>query len=668
MNNAATIATGIFSTDSLHGFNENHRRSLRVKFQYMDQTLAEVERILASADSPSLFEQYAPDTTPIQRTVAHGYVTRIREVIRRVMHELELPAPRPHCGALWAARTQLMGVSLSLDELRPRSMLGYGTLSEPAARTLEAIYAELRALTNQLDDYLAAGAGENLQARLERLEQTTDEVRLLRELERIITAHGLVEFRPALTLLLERLESPVFEVGIFGRVNSGKSSLLNHLLGGEFLPVGVTPVTALPTRVQYGPTPQAVIEWAGRKPLTVELGRLPEFCAEPHNPGNIKHVARIRVEVPAKTLQEGVTFVDTPGLGSLAVAGAEETAAYLPRCDLGILLVDAASTLTQEDVAVVEALYRSGATAMVLLSKADLLAPTECQRAVEYVHQKLREQAQIELPAHLVSVRGADAALCDQWVAGQLQPLLTRHKELSAAALKRKTGALREAVASALRRRLEREQLPEAGPALQALRDGDTRLEAAERAAREAGCESTKRVEPILAQVARQTRDGDVAAALTTAASAQIAHATATLRQNLGDLRSRLTEDLRAAEQATGANGPEELPALAELPGLDLAPVLAGLNGARLPAIARWNAALRHRWLQTRAQRELAGALDRYGQRLCHWTRESMADLRQAFTARAEICRAQLGATVAAEPSDPSAAAEDLRRLEQWTT
>ena len=79
------------------------------------------------------------------------------------------------------------------------------------------------------------------------------------------------------------------------------------------------------------------------------------------------------VQVPARRLREGVTFVDTPGLGSLATAGAEETVAYLPRCDLGIVLVDAASTLTHEDLAIVQALYQSGAQAMVLVSKADLL-------------------------------------------------------------------------------------------------------------------------------------------------------------------------------------------------------------------------------------------------------------------------------------------------------
>jgi predicted GTPase len=156
----------------------------------------------------------------------------------------------------------------------------------------------------------------------------------------IITAHGMIELRGALVMLLERLENHAFEIGIFGRVSSGKSSLLNHLLGSEILPVGVTPVTAFPTRVSYGIRPQAIIEFAEDKPQTVELSRLTEFATEQQNPGNAKHVMRIRVQVPARRLREGVTFVDTPGLGSLATAGAEETVAYLPRCDLGIVLVD----------------------------------------------------------------------------------------------------------------------------------------------------------------------------------------------------------------------------------------------------------------------------------------------------------------------------------------
>jgi small GTP-binding protein len=232
----------------------------------------------------------------------------------------------------------------------------------------------------------------------------------------------LIELRSPLAMLLERSESPVFEIGVFGRVNSGKSSLLNYLLGSTVLPVGVTPVTAFPTRVSYGTEARAVIAFAEDKPQTIELARLAEFVTEQENPGNAKHVARVSVEVPSSPLREGVAFVDTPGLGSLATAGAEETMAYLPRCDLGLVLVDAASTLTHEDLAIVQALYRSGAQAMVLVSKADLLRNAERQQTTEYVQRQLATQANLELPVHLVSVLGDHAALCDREQEGFLRP------------------------------------------------------------------------------------------------------------------------------------------------------------------------------------------------------------------------------------------------------
>jgi hypothetical protein len=146
-------------------------------------------------------------------------------------------------------------------------------------------------------------------------------------------------------MLLDRIESAAFEVAVFGRVSSGKSSLLNYVLQTDVLPIGVTPVTAIPTRISHGPVAQAGIEFAEAQPQIISLPELPEFATEQKNPGNKKHVTRIFVKLPSDRLAEGVTFVDTPGLGSLAIAGAEETIAYLPRCDLGIVLIDASAGL-----------------------------------------------------------------------------------------------------------------------------------------------------------------------------------------------------------------------------------------------------------------------------------------------------------------------------------
>jgi GTP-binding protein EngB required for normal cell division len=414
-----------------HGFSEHHERHVRTTFQYIDKLLSDAEHTMADAGSPSPFRRYSDDTTPIQRKVTHDYILRIREAMRRVMEELNVPPPEPHSGAMWAAAINLMYCSISLNELTPERMRAYGSLSTQAADRLDHIRAELDGLVAKLRGFLGKGAGGDLQQRLQQFGKTGDEIRLLGEIERIITAHGLVEFRGALSMLLDRMESAAFEVGVFGRVTSGKSSLLNYILQTDVLPIGVTPVTAIPTRISHGPVAEAGIEFAEAQPQIISLSELPEFATEQKNPGNKKHVTRIFVKLPSDRLAEGVTFVDTPGLGSVAVSGAEETIAYLPRCDLGIVLIDASAGLTQDDLVTVQALYQAGASAMILISKADLFSPADCDQMIRYVKTNLGEQLRLEAPVHAVSVFGAAATLCDHWFETELRPFLTEHQQLA---------------------------------------------------------------------------------------------------------------------------------------------------------------------------------------------------------------------------------------------
>jgi len=380
------------------------------------------------------------------------------------MEELDIPPPEQHSGALWAAAINLMYCSISLNELTPERMRAYGPLSAEAADRLDRIRAELDGLVARLRNYLGKGAGGDLQQRLQQLGKTGDEIRLVSEIERIVTAHGLVEFRGTLGMLLDRIESAAFEVG-----------------------VGVTPVTAIPTRISHGPVAEAGIEFAEAQPQIIPLSELPEFATEQKNPGNKKHVTRIFVKLPSDRLAEGVTFVDTPGLGSLAVAGAEETIAYLPRCDLGIVLIDASAGLTQDDLVVVQALYQAGASAMILISKADLFSASDQEQMIAYVKANLRSELRVEPPVHAVSIFGADAALCDRWFETELRPFLAEHQQLAIISQKRKIGALREAIIGRLERRLQvKPEMvsdksgtpPEA--ATEALRNGDRNLERAQ--------------------------------------------------------------------------------------------------------------------------------------------------------------------------------------------
>ena len=188
------------------GFSEFHQRHVRTTFQYIDKLLSEAEHTMADAGSPSPFRMHSDDTTPIQRKVTHDHILRIREAMRRVMEELEIPPSEPHSGAVWAAAINLMFCSISLNELTPGRMQAYGPLAAEAAQRLDGIRAELDGLVAKLRSFLGKGAGGDLQQRLQQLGKTGDEIRLVSEIERIITAHGLVEFRGTLSMLLDRVE------------------------------------------------------------------------------------------------------------------------------------------------------------------------------------------------------------------------------------------------------------------------------------------------------------------------------------------------------------------------------------------------------------------------------------------------------------------------------
>jgi GTP-binding protein EngB required for normal cell division len=429
---------------------EFQARGLTVTCQYVDKVISEIEHILYFAASKAAFPRYIQDITPTQRRTIQDYLYRIRAQLIRVLEGQGIPRPEAWVPTSRAVYTALTTIDIALEELRPRYMTGYGDVAPELATELEGISGELRGLVARLNRYLLEDVRQDLRQRLQRLEQTSDELELLAKIERIVTERGLVEFRNNIASITDRLEDQSLEIAVFGRVSSGKSSLLNAILGEEILPVGVTPITAVPTRLRYQQTPLLTVWYAERSAETMDVSRLVEFATERENPNNQKRVARMVVHLPSARLREGVTLVDTPGLGSLATAGAAETLAYMPSCDLSVVLIDAGSTITHEDLETIQALYRAAIPVQVLLSKADLLSPEDTERMVGYVRQSIADEYRIDLPVHPVSAIAEHRKDLDQWFAAEILPLYERCRELKSTSVRRKVGALRDAVVAAL--------------------------------------------------------------------------------------------------------------------------------------------------------------------------------------------------------------------------
>jgi hypothetical protein len=73
---------------------------------------------------------------------------------------------------------------------------------------------------------------------------------------------------------------------------------LNYIIGINAFPVGVTPVTSVPTRLIYEDDSQLAVWFASGEIKRFELRDIAQFVSEQRNPANEKGVTRIVAAVP----------------------------------------------------------------------------------------------------------------------------------------------------------------------------------------------------------------------------------------------------------------------------------------------------------------------------------------------------------------------------------
>jgi GTP-binding protein EngB required for normal cell division len=417
--------------------------------------LSEIEQALHSTASHSPFPRYVVDIAPAQTRVIEDHIGRLRSQLLRALDWQHMKPEPPEIPVTRSVLTDLAFVDIAIEELRPSYMSGCGAVPDDAIGELNGVVHELRTLVGSMERYLRQDLRTNLESRLRRLGETGSDVGLLRLIEELVARNGMVEFRPRIDSLASRLEDNNLEAALFGRVSSGKSSLLNALLNTSVLPVGVLPITAVPTRLQYGTTLHAVVTFGSGRSETVTVEELGNLVSEQGNPGNSRNVARAIVQVPSPRLKQGIVLVDTPGLGSLAKRGSAETLAYLPSCDIAMLLIDAGATLNEEDIGTLRLLCEAAIPAIVLLSKSDLLADGDIQRITSYIHQQLQQELGLEVSVHPVSSLPEQSGLLDDFFDHELLPRFNEARSLRASSAARKIGALREAVTAAFETALD---------------------------------------------------------------------------------------------------------------------------------------------------------------------------------------------------------------------
>lgn len=210
-------------------------------------------------------------------------------------------------------------------------------------------------MTNPLDDYIrrrdrAADILIDLAAQLDKLglggpAESSPETS---------TTDTLANPGPWLKSTAERARNGRFVVMLLGCFSSGKSTLLNALVGQPVLPVKVNPCTAILTELSYAETPSVEIRYRnGRtESLTVEsfveifqLRTASEAEAGAEATDRFGDVERAIVHYPLPLLRNGVVLIDSPGLDDDPIRTAR-TLTSLPDADAVIVVLSANRFLT----------------------------------------------------------------------------------------------------------------------------------------------------------------------------------------------------------------------------------------------------------------------------------------------------------------------------------
>jgi len=418
-------------TRPVPALNENQVRRIAATFSYVDDLLKDIEAL--THPDPSPFARERPDLTQDEGRLLLSFVGLARSRMLAALDRLGIPRPQQKLSARRSVSVALACADDALSELDTRSLRGYGALDPAAGEEVSALAADLQTLVHRGAALLREQDEGGLAEQVARVPGPAGQV--LRQLLSVSTKHGLAEVRPLIAAAAERATATTLDVGVFGRVSAGKSSLINALVGSAVLPVGATPVTAVPVRIGHG-AERVEVRFREARPRLIPIEELPVYATEEKNPQNSRGVRSIEIALPGAPL--GVRFLDTPGVGSLASSGAAQAFAWLPRCDLGLVLVAAGTPLGRDETALVSGLRHAGIDCCLLLSKADLLDEADRERARGYIGAELEgllgPEHRVEQRA--VSTRPGFSAGLDSLQAEILRPLAVDHVHRATQALR----------------------------------------------------------------------------------------------------------------------------------------------------------------------------------------------------------------------------------------
>ncbi len=164
---------------------------------------------------------------------------------------------------------------------------------------------------------------------------------------------------------------------IVGEFSSGKSSLINALIGSPIVPVGVTPTTAVVHKLIFGNGPKGTIVKSSGDRIEIPWDNLAVTLSNIVEDPNLWPVIQyVEIAYPDDTLRQ-VTVVDTPGLNSVVAKHEEVTQDFIRSADAVLWVFSATQAAKVTEHSAIQQIHQLDIPLFAVINKSDLLSDQE---------------------------------------------------------------------------------------------------------------------------------------------------------------------------------------------------------------------------------------------------------------------------------------------------